>query len=137
MDLRRRMGAILAMAQGGRLPANIAIDEVTLTGSGTEYTLSHSLGKTPHGLMLFPKERPVGTGASNPIALTGFDVGSTGITEYPNKLISNTLNSSGNWDYSASNRGWAATQSNIELKIGNATNNLPSGDYYLITYAYE
>ena len=140
MSLRRQMmGVIASMAGGGKtIPSCMDIVEYTVSETSRYHTISHNLGKVPSMFMIIPKVEETGTGTNNSYCYSGFSMGTSGINDYPNKLIQNYKTASGNWDYSGSNIGWKADSSSIQIDLGTtAYGRLKAQDYwvYIFTYA--
>lgn len=131
MDMRRRL---MMMQINGRIPSNMAADEITVETSTTK-TIAHSLGQIPDAIVIFPKSAPTGTGPIYPYMIYGTLLGGGGYRDCPNKLVSSYSNSSGNWDYVGSNQGWKADAQYVYLSFA-IEDRMRQGEYVLITYKY-
>ena len=134
IELRRRV--MLSMASG-KLPEGVSVVEFEVTLTSYQHTIRHGLKIAPKTFTIIPTKDVYDTcdfGADNPLAITGFFVNS-GIADYPYKLISNHITSDKKWDYTASNAGWNADESNIYLRFP-GINRLPVGKYVLFAKAY-
>lgn len=123
------------MQVNGTVPANMAIDEVTVTELSTEHVFNHSLGDAPDIIFLLAKTEPQGTGNSNPAFFHGWNIAnSTTYSDYK-RIFTNFKTTSG-WDYSATYYGWLGNAQNVQIKMSSGSR-LPVGTYYLITYKFS
>lgn len=126
-----------AILGGQRLPTGMTINEFTVSGEASAtHSFPHGLGKVPDFFLLMPKARPSGTGANSPLCFYGQNNGSSGVADYPNKLIGMIVNtSSGNWDYAATNQGWLGDSTNVNINV--PAQRVPAGEYVLMAFAFE
>ena len=125
------------MQINGTIPANMAVDEITVSQTATEHSFNHSLGQTPDLVFLLAKSEPQNTGNVYPAFFDGWIISpSATYVDYKRIITNYKTPSSTAWDYTATNYGWQADAQSVQLKMSGAER-LPKGTYYLITYKFS
>lgn len=136
MTLLERRRMLMSMtAQGGTVPREIEIVNYTVADLATIHTIPHHFSGAVSMALIIPTAEPIASGANCPISiLCANSLG--GITDYPNKLISNYRKSDGMWDYTASNQGWTSDSGSLIIKLLSSSR-MPVGNYVIVMYKYN
>lgn len=121
---------------GSSLPEETNVVEYEVTSSATLFTIPHGLTNPPKTFLIVPVSNKYDSyGNGNVYGYYGSMVGTSGVTDYPYKLISNFKKSDGNWDYTGSRAGWNVDSQNIYISFS-STSVMPIGKYILFAKAY-